>query len=139
MTIITESLISECQSRRTICIDEVLKTALLKATEEIYILGIPLDFTIKDVKKITIHNIIIGLCEFKRKIPKESLLIFNKSEFSSQITVIIDEVIDKMELTRQEKTTNFFRNFKKYLKKNGYDYLVDVYLKQASNKLALFR
>jgi hypothetical protein len=71
--------------------------------------------------------------------PTGSIFFVNKKEFNKDIIKIIDLIIVKMELDRGERSSNLLKNLKNYFKKNGYDYLVNVYLKQASNKLALFR
>ncbi len=134
-----ESLISEFQSRKALCLNDVLKTGIERSTKEIIRLGIPFDTSQKDVQKILIHYIFIELCEYKKKMPTGSIFFVNKKEFNKDIIKIIDLIIVKMELDRGERSSNLLKNLKNYFKKNGYDYLVNVYLKQASNKLALFR
>ncbi len=139
MTIITESLISECQSRSAICLNETLNIAYQKTLTQVIDLNINFDINNKDVQKITKHNIIIQLCEFKKTIPQKTYLFIRREEYNENYLKIVDEIINKMELYKSEKSANFLRSFNNYLKKNGFKYISSVYLKQVSNKLALFR
>jgi len=139
MTIITESLISECQSRSAICLNETLNIAYQKTLSQVIDLNINFDISNKDVQKITKHNIIIQLCEFKKTIPQKTYLFIRREEYNENYLKIVDEIINKMELYKSEKSANFLRSFNNYLKKNGFKYISSVYLKQVSNKLALFR
>ena len=139
MTIITESLISECQSRSAICLNETLNIAYQKTLTQVIDLNINFDINNKDVQKITKHNIIIQLCEFKKTIPQKTYLFIRREEYNENYLKIVDEIINKMELYKAEKSANFLRSFNNYLKKNGFKYISSVYLKQVTNKLALFR
>jgi hypothetical protein len=139
MTIITESLISECQSQSAICLNEVLNSAYNKTTSQLIDLNLSFDANNKDVQKLLKHNLIIELCEFKKTILQYSHMFIKREEYTEEYLKVVDEIANKMELFRVEKSTNFVKNFIKYLKKNGFTYLSSVYLKQVSNKLALFR
>jgi len=139
MTIITESLISECQSRSAICLNETLNIAYQKTLSQVIDLNINFDISNKDVQKIIKHNIIIQLCEFKKTIPQKTYLFIRREEYNENYLKIVDEIINKMELYKSEKSANFLRSFNNYLKKNGFKYISSVYLKQVTNKLALFR
>lgn len=139
MTITTESLISECQNQNAICLNKVLNSAYRKTTTQLIDLNLELDINHKDVQKLLKNNLIIELCEFKKTISQYSQLFIKREEYDENYLKIIDEISNKMELSKPEKSTNFIRNFNRYLKKNGFTYLSSVYLKQVSNKLALFR
>lgn len=139
MTIITESLISECQSQSAICLNEVLNSAYNKTLSQLIDLNLTLDANNKDVQKLLKHNLIIELCEFKKTIPQKTYLFIKREEYSENYLKIVDEITNKMELYKAEKSANFLRSFNNYLKKNGFKYISNVYLKQVSNKLALFR
>ncbi len=139
MTIITESLISECQSRSAICLNETLNIAYQKTLSQVIDLNINFDISNKDVQKITKHNIIIQLCELKKTIPQKTYLFIRREEYNENYLKIVDEIINKMELYKSEKSANFLRSFNNYLKKNGFKYISSVYLKQVTNKLALFK
>ncbi len=102
-------------------------------------LNINFDISNKDVQKITKHNIIIQLCELKKTIPQKTYLFIRREEYNENYLKIVDEIINKMELYKSEKSANFLRSFNNYLKKNGFKYISSVYLKQVTNKLALFR
>jgi hypothetical protein len=139
MTIITELLISECQSQNAICLNEVLNSAHQKSLTSAVALKIPIDFDNTDFKKLIFHNAVIELCEFKKKIPHNSLLYIDRDNYCQLHLKIIDNLIQRMELNKPEKSLNFYKNFLRYLKKHGFNYLVNVYLKQAANKMTLFR
>ena len=139
MTITTESLISECQSLSAICLNIVLDNVYKKSLSQTVDLNLEFNLNNKDVKNIIKHNLIFELCEFKKSLSINSQLFIDRDEYSSNYLKIIDDIVNRMELYRSEKSPNFIKNFTKYLKKNGFTYLSDVYLKQVSNKLALFR
>jgi hypothetical protein len=139
MTITTESLISECQSLSAICLNNTLNVAYDKALSQAVNLNLEFDFCNKDIQKLLKHNLIIELCEFKKNLPRNSSLYIKKEEFNHNYLKIIDDVVVRMEIYKREKSPNFIKDFIKYLKKNGFSYLSDVYLKRVSNKLALFR
>jgi hypothetical protein len=139
MTIITESLISECQSQRTTCLNSTLNKAYTKSLYDANQLGIDFNLKNKDIKKIIIHNTIIELCELKKTTRRDTVFFIDRLKYSEDHLLIIDEIVSKMELYKQEKSNNFLSNFKKYLKKNGFNYIINVYLKQVTNKLALFK
>lgn len=107
--------------------------------QDILKLQIPYNIESKDVQKIITHHIIIELCELKKTSSKNFYYVFKKEEFNDTIIQIVNLIIEKMELNKEEKSLNFLKKFKKYLKNNGYNYIADVYLKQSTNKLALFR
>ena len=139
MTIITESLISECQSRSAICLNETLNIAYQKTLSQVLDLNLDFDITNKDIQKIIKHNLIIQLCELKKTIPQKTYLFIKSEEYNENYIKIVEEITNKMELYKSEKSANFLRSFNNYLKKNGFKYISSVYLKQVSNKLALFR
>ena len=139
MTITTESLISECQGLSAICLNKVLDIVYRKSVYQVTDLNFKFDLTNRDVQKIVKNNLIIEICELKKLIPLNSQFFIKREEYNDDYLQIIDEILVKMELYRKEKSVNFVRNFIKYLKKNGFTHLSDVYLKQVSNKLALFR
>jgi len=139
MTIITESLISECQSQKFICLNDILKESYNKSFNDITILGISFDINNLDVRRIIKHNLIIDICEFKKQSTRNICYYIDKDEFNEDYNNIINEVFGKMELYKHEKSKNFFKIFRKYLNINGLSYISSVYLKQVSNKLALFR
>lgn len=139
MTIITESLISECQSRNAICLNETLNIAYQKTLSQVLDLNLDFDITNKDIQKIIKHNLIIQLCELKKTIPQKTYLFIKSEEYNENYIKIVEEITNKMELYKSEKSANFLRSFNNYLKKNGFKYISSVYLKQVSNKLALFR
>jgi len=139
MTIITESLISECQSRSAICLNETLNIAYQNTLSQVIDLNLDFDITNKDIQKIIKHNLIIQLCELKKTIPQKTYLFIKREEYNENYLKIVDEITNKMELYKAEKSANFLRSFNNYLKKNGFKYISNVYLKQVSNKLALFR
>lgn len=139
MTIITESLISECQSQKTICLNDTLRNSYAKSIQDTIKLGIPFDIINSDVKKILIHNLIIDICELKKGSDREYCFYVNKNEFNDDFNKIVDDIFIKMELYKSEKSKNFFKTFKKFLKMNGFNYINDVYLKQVTNKLALYK
>jgi hypothetical protein len=139
MTIITESLISECQSRNAICLNETLNIAYQETLSQVIDLNLDFDSANKDIQKIIKHNLIIQLCELKKTIPQKTYLYIKREEYNENYLKIVDEITSKMELYKAEKSANFLRSFNNYLKKNGFKYISSVYLKQVSNKLALFR
>lgn len=139
MIITTESLISECQKQKAKCLNKTLNDILKKSLNYTNTLNIPFDLTNCDIRRIIVHNSIIEFCELNKKHITDIVFYIKKEEFNEEYIRIIDEVIDKMELNKSEKSKHFIRKFNKYLKKNGFTYLSDVYLKQATNKLALFR
>lgn len=139
MTIITESLISECQSRSAICLNETLNIAYQKTLSQVKDLNLDFDITNKDIQRIIKHNLIIQICEFKKTIPQKTYLFIKREEYSENYLKIVDEITNKMELYKSEKSANFLRSFNNYLKRSGFKYISSVYLKQVSNKLALFR
>lgn len=139
MTIITESLISECQSQKTICLNDTLRSAYTKTIQDTIKLGIPFDISNLDTKKILIHNLIIDICEFKKNTEHGYYFYINSNEFNDEYNTIISDIFTRMELNRSERSKNFYKTFRKYLKTNGFNYIVDVYLKQATNKLALYK
>jgi 3-methyladenine DNA glycosylase AlkC len=93
-----------------------------------------------DTKKLLINNIIISICNFKKccKINKPVFFI-DETKLDFQELYIIKEVFSVMEIFNSEKSNAFFRKFMKYVKKNDLKYLKDIYFKQVSNKLALFK
>ena len=139
MTIITESLISECQSQSAICLNETLNIAYQETLSQVIDLNLDFDSANKDIQKIIKHNLIIQLCELKKTIPQKTYLFIKREEYNENYLKIVDEITNKMELYKAEKSANFLRSFNNYLKKNGFKYISNVYLKQVSNKLALFR
>jgi hypothetical protein len=139
MTIITESLISEYQSQKSICLNDILRKSYAKSLSDAINLDVPFDVNNLDIKKLIKHNLIIDICEFKKLPSKDSYFYISRDEFNEEFVVILDEVFSKMELYKYEKSKNFFQNFRKYLKLNGLSYILNVYLKQVGNKLALFR
>lgn len=139
MTIITESLISECQSLSAICLNKVLDIVYRRSISQVVDLNLPFDLGSKDIQKIIKHNLVIELCEFKKSIPQHSQMFIKRDEYSSDYLQLIDDIVNRMELYKPEKSANLIRDFTKYLRKNGFTYLSNVYLKQVSNKLALFR
>lgn len=139
MTITTESLISESQSQKVIYINSILTEAYKKTIKEVVNLNLHFSLLDNDIKKLLINNLILNICEFKKKINHNSIISIKREEYDPIFLKIIDEVVIKMELNKKEKSNNFFKNFKKYLKINGLIYINNVYLKRVSNKLALFR
>lgn len=139
MTIITESLISECQSRSAICLNETLNIAYQKTLSQVKDLNLDFDITNKDIQRIIKHNLIIQICELKKTIPQKTYLFIKNEEYNENYLKIVEEITNKMELYKFEKSANFFRSFNNYLKRSGFKYISSVYLKQVSNKLALFR
>lgn len=139
MTIITESLISECQSRSAICLNETLNIAYQKTLSQVKDLNLDFDITNKDIQRIIKHNLIIQICELKKTIPQKTYLFIKSEEYNENYLKIVEEITNKMELYKFEKSANFFRSFNNYLKRSGFKYISSVYLKQVSNKLALFR
>lgn len=142
MTIITESLISECQNQRTILLNNLIDKSFKKTAIEALNYNIFYDIKHKDFVKLLKNNLIKDICSLKHEttiinpifyIDEENLAV-NKEEFS----VVID-VIQALELFKREKSKNFFKNFIKYLKKNDLVFLKNVYFKQVSNKHALFK
>jgi hypothetical protein len=139
MTITTESLISECQSLSAICLNNALNAAYDQTSLQAANLNLGFDLCNRDIQKLLKHNLIIELCEFKKNIPQNSSLYIKKEEYNHNYLKIIDDIVVRMELYKREKSPNFVKDFIKYLKKNGFSYLSDVYLRRVSNKLALFR
>jgi hypothetical protein len=139
MTIITESLISECQSQKSICLNNILHKSYQRSYEYVNNLGIEFNINNLDIKKIIKHNVIIDICEFKKHLTRDSCLYIIKDEFNKEYNDIVEEIVLKMELYKIEKSKNFYKSLRKYLNLNGLLYISNVYLKQVSNKLALFR
>ena len=93
-----------------------------------------------DTKKLLINNIIISVCNFKKSCKvNKPIFYINETELNHEQLYILKEVFTIMEVFNSEKSNNFFKNFTKYIKKNGLKYLKDNYFKQVSNKLALFK
>lgn len=142
MTIITELLISECQSQRTIVLNNLIDKCFKKTSLEALNYNIFYDIKHKDFLKLLKNNLIKDICNLKRETTvvnpifyiNEEILTLDKEEFC-----VVVEVIQALELFKREKSKNFFKNFKKYLKKNDLVFLNNVYFKQVSNKLALFK
>lgn len=139
MTIITESLISECQSQKTICLNDTLRNSYTKTIQYTTDIGITFNISNPDIKKILIHNLIIDICELKKSTDRGYCFYIDASEFNDDYNNVISDVFNKMELYKFEKSKNFYKTFRKYLKTNGFNYIVDVYLKQVTNKLALYK
>ena len=142
MTIITESLISECQSQRTISLNSLIDKSLKKTTEEALKYNLPYDLKNKDIIKLFKNNLILDICLLKNKTSIDNPIFYIDEETlhidKEEFRVVID-VINALELFKKEKSLNFFKNFLKYLKKNGLTYLHSVYFMQVSNKHILFR
>jgi len=142
MTIITESLISECQSQRTISINSLICRSLKKTSIEALKYNLFYDTKNKDIVKLIKSNLIIDICSFKRETKIENpILYINEATLSldeEELHIVVD-VINALELFKKEKSKNFFKNLLKYLKRNGLLYLQTEYFKQVTNKLALFK
>jgi hypothetical protein len=140
MTIITESLISECQSQKTITLNNAIDRALYNSKKKAIEYNIDFDLTNKDIKKIIISNIIIEICNLKKECKLAKPLFFiDKNNYNIEQLNIVCDVLKKMELFKSEKSANFFKSFLRYIKKYELTYLLDVYFKQAVNKLALIK
>lgn len=140
MTIITESLISECQSQRTINLNSSINKAIHNSRKKAIEYNIDYDLNNIDIKKIIINNIILEVCNLKKECKILTPLFFiDKKDYNNEQLDIICEVLKKMEVFKAEKSHNFFKSFLKYIKKYELTYLATVYFKQAPNKLALFR
>lgn len=139
MTIITESLISEFPDQKIICLNDIIKESYNKSLNSANSLGLTFDINNADIQKLLKHNLIIDICEFKKKFKTRVYFFIDKTNFDFHYLKVVEEVFQKMELYSNEKSKNFLKKFKKYLKTNGFNFIVDVYLKQATNKLALFR
>jgi hypothetical protein len=140
MTIITESLISECQSQRTLNLNSAINKAILNSRKKAIEYNIDYDLNNIDIKKIIINDIILELCNFKKECTIPTPLFFvDKKDYNIEQLDIICEVLKKMEIFKAEKSVNFFKSFLKYIKKYELTYLATVYFKQAANKLALFK
>jgi hypothetical protein len=140
MTFITESLISECQSRRTISLNKTINEAFLKTAAETQKYNMQFCITNPDTKKLLINNLIISICNFKKSsIIDKPIFYINSDDLNFDQLYLLKEVLNVMEIFNSEKSNNFFNKFMKYIKKNNLKYLKDIYFKQVSNKLALFK
>jgi len=100
------------------------------------------NITNKDVIKLFKNNLIKDICKLKHEIKVDNPVYYidekNLTVDKEELHIVID-VISALELFKKEKSKNFFKNFKKYLKKSDLTFLHDVYFKQVSNKLTLFK
>lgn len=93
-----------------------------------------------DTKKLLINNLIISICNFKKSsIIDKPIFYINSDDLNFDQLYLLKEVLNVMEIFNSEKSNNFFNKFMKYIKKNKLKYLKDIYFKQVSNKLALFK
>lgn len=139
MTFTTELSILEYQSPKSFLLNEALTRAYDNTITAANDLNLVFCLTDVNIKRLLIHNIIIEICEFKKKLPTDAIITINRGPYDPVFLSIVDEIIDKIELNKRDKSVNFLKTFKKYLRKNGLHYLYSTYLKQVNNKLALFR